>query len=91
MITIRQLLLEKGSKIHSVGPEDTVYNALRKMADENIGSLLIMEGDKIHGMITERDYARNVILKGRASPTTRVRDIMETNVLYAQPDAAPNG
>jgi CBS domain-containing protein len=45
-----------------------------------------MEGDKIHGMITERDYARNVILKGRASPTTRVRDIMESNVLYAQPD-----
>ena len=86
MTTIRQLLLDKGNKVHSIGPEDTVYDALRKMADENIGSLVVMEGNKIHGMITERDYARNVILKGRASPTTRVRDIMESSVLYAQPD-----
>ena len=64
MTTIRQLLLDKGNKIHSVGPEDTVYDALRKMADENIGSLVVMEGDKIHGIITERDYARNVIFEG---------------------------
>ena len=86
MATIRQLLRDKGDKVHSVGPEDTVYDAIRRMADESIGSLVVMEGGKIVGIITERDYARNVVLKGRASPTTRVRDIMEPRVLYAQPD-----
>jgi CBS domain-containing protein len=86
MTTIRQLLHEKGHKIHSVGPDSTVYDAIRKMADENIGSLVVMEGGKIVGIVTERHYARNVVLKGRASPATRVRDIMENRVLYAQPD-----
>ncbi len=86
MTTIRQLLREKGHKIHSVGPDSTVYDAIRKMADENIGSLVVMEGGKIVGIVTERHYARNVVLKGRASPATRVRDIMENRVLYAQPD-----
>ena len=86
MTTIRQLLHEKGYKIHSVGPDSTVYDAIRKMADENIGSLVVMEGGKIVGIVTERHYARNVVLKGRASPATRVRDIMENRVLYAQPD-----
>lgn len=86
MTTIRQLLREKGHKICSVGPESTVYDAIRKMADEDIGSLVVMEGGKIVGIITERHYARNVVLKGRTSPATRVRDIMENKVLYAQPD-----
>ena len=86
MTTIRQLLREKGHKIHAISPESTVYDAIRKMADENIGSLVVMEGGKIVGIITERHYARNVVLKGRASPATRVREIMENNVLYAQPD-----
>ncbi|MGB6394429.1 MAG: CBS domain-containing protein [Bradyrhizobium sp.] len=86
MTTIRQLLREKGHKICSVGPESTVYDAMRKMADEDIGSLVAMEGGKIVGIITERHYARNVVLKGRTSPATRVRDIMENEVLYAQPD-----
>jgi CBS domain-containing protein len=86
MTTIRQLLREKGHKIYSIGPDSTVYDAIRTMADENIGSLVVMEGGKIVGIITERDYARNVELKGRASPATRVREIMEHRVLYAQPD-----
>lgn len=86
MTTIRQLLREKGHKICSVGPESTVYDAIRKMADEDIGSLVVIEGGKIVGIITERHYARNVVLKGRTSPATRVRDIMENKVLYAQPD-----
>jgi CBS domain-containing protein len=86
MTTIRQLLREKGDKIHSVAPNNTVYDAIRIMADENIGSLIVMEDDKIVGIITERHYARNVALKGRASPLTRVGDIMEHRVLYAQPD-----
>lgn len=86
MTTIGQLLREKGNKIHSVGPDSSVYEAVRKMAEEDIGSLLVMEGDKIVGIITERHYARNVVLKGRTSPATRVRDIMEHRVLYAKPD-----
>ena len=81
MTTIRRLLREKSRKIYSVGPDSTVYDAIRTMA-ENIGSLVVMEGNKIMGIITERHYARNVALKGRASPATRVRDIMEHRVLY---------
>jgi CBS domain-containing protein len=86
MTTIGQLLREKGHKIHSVSPDSTVYDAIRKMAEENIGSLVVLAGDKIVGIITERHYARNVVLKGRASPATRVGDIMEQRVLYAKPD-----
>ena len=86
MTTIRQLLREKGQKVHAVSPDDTVFDAIRKMADENVGSLVVMEDEKIVGIITERHYARNVVLKGRTSPATRVADIMETTVLYAQPD-----
>ena len=86
MTTIKQLLDEKGHRVFSVRPDDTVYDAIRKMAEENVGSLLVMEGATIVGLLTERNYARNVALKGRTSPTTPVRDIMETNILYVQPD-----
>ncbi len=86
MTTIKQLLDEKGHRVFSVRPDDTVYDAIRKMAEENVGSLLVMEGATIVGLLTERNYARNVALKGRTSPTTPVRDIMETNVLYVRPD-----
>jgi signal-transduction protein with cAMP-binding, CBS, and nucleotidyltransferase domain len=60
MTTIRQLLREKGPKVHSISPDATVYDAIRKMADENVGSLVAMEGEKIVGIITERHYARNI-------------------------------
>ncbi len=86
MTTVRQLLSGKGDKVHTVSPGDTVYNAIRKMADEDIGSLIVMDDGKIAGIITERHYARNVMLKGRASPSTPVKDIMETNILYVRPD-----
>jgi CBS domain-containing protein len=86
MTTIRQLLDKKGHEVFSVGPEETVYDSIKKMADKNVGSLVVMEGNKLVGIITERHYARNVVLKGRASPTTPVRDIMETNVVFARPD-----
>jgi CBS domain-containing protein len=88
MPTVRQLLDEKGDKVFSVGPNDTVYDALRKMEEKDVGSLIVIDGEKVVGIITERDYARKVILKGRASPTTLVQDIMEIKVLYAQPDQA---
>jgi CBS domain-containing protein len=86
MTTARQVLDEKGRNVCSVGPDDTVYDAIRKMAEENIGSLVVVENDKPIGIFTERQYARNVVLKGRASPTTRVLEVMETKLLYARPD-----
>lgn len=86
MTTVRQLLAEKGHDVFTVGPNESVFDAIHKMAEENIGSLVVCEGLKPIGIITERHYARNVFLKGRASPSTLVRDIMETQVLYARPD-----
>lgn len=86
MTTVRQLLNEKGHNVFTVGPNESVFDAIHKMAKENIGSLVVCEGLKPIGIITERHYARNVFLKGRASPSTLVRDIMETQVLYARPD-----
>lgn len=86
MTTVRQLLNEKGRGVFTVGPGETVFDAIRKMAEENIGSLVVCEDQKPVGIITERHYARNVFLKGRASPSTLVRDIMETQVLYVRPD-----
>ena len=86
MTTVRQLLNEKGFDVFTVGPGETVFDAIRKMAKENIGSLVVCEGPKPVGIITERHYARNVFLKGRASPSTLVREIMETQVLFARPD-----
>jgi CBS domain-containing protein len=86
MATVRQLLNEKGPDVFTVGPGETVFDAIRKMAEKNVGSLVVCEGPKPVGIITERHYARNVFLKGRASPSTLVRDIMETQVLFARAD-----
>jgi len=86
MTSVRHLLARKGGEIWSIGPEDTVFDAIKMMADKNIGSLIVMEDGRLVGLITERHYARNVVLKGRASPKTRVREIMEPNVVYVRPD-----
>ena len=85
MTTIRQLLDQKGSNIWSIHPDATVFDAIAKMAEKDIGSLVVMEGEELVGIITERHYARNVVLKGKASPATPVRDIMERHVVVAQP------
>lgn len=83
MNTIHQLLSAKGDTVFSIHPDATVLDAIRLMAEKQIGALLVMEGEKLVGMISERDYARQVILKGRASDTTPVRDIMTDRVIYA--------
>jgi CBS domain-containing protein len=85
-MTVRQLLNEKGHDVFTIGPDNTVFEAIQKMADQNAGSLVVIEDGNPIGIITERHYARNVFLKGRASPTTRVRDIMEAKVLFAHLD-----
>ena len=86
METVQQLLDEKGHEVWSVHPDDSVFDAIKKMADKEIGSLVVLEGDKIVGIITERRYARNVILKGKSSLETPVRDIMETRVVCTRTD-----
>ena len=65
MTTVQQLLAQKGCGVLSTGPDDTVYDAIKKMADENVGSLVVLEHGKLIGIITERHYSRNVFLKGR--------------------------
>jgi CBS domain-containing protein len=84
--SIRNILKTKGNLVHSVSPETSVLDALRAMDTANVGALLVMEGDRLAGIISERDYARKVILKGRASSNTTVREIMSSKVLCARPD-----
>lgn len=86
METVQQLLDEKGHEVWSVHPDDSVFDAVKKMADNNIGSLVVLVDDQIVGIITERHYARHVILEGKTSPETSVRDIMATSVVCARTD-----
>ncbi|MEQ8354165.1 MAG: CBS domain-containing protein [Kiloniellaceae bacterium] len=86
MTKVHQLLGQKGRDVLSIHPDDSVLDAIQKMADENVGALLVIEDGKLIGLLNERLYARNVILKGRSSSDTAVRDIMETNIVYAAPD-----
>jgi CBS domain-containing protein len=86
MTTVKQLLDHKGHEVYSIHPDATVYDAIKMMADKNIGSLVVMDGGRLEGIITERHYARNIVLAGRASPATPVSAIMETNVVYATPE-----
>lgn len=86
MKKIKQLLEEKGTRVWSIGPDATVYEALALMAEKGIGALMVMDDTHPVGLFSERDYARNVILKGRASRNTPVRDIMSAPVLCVTPD-----
>ena len=84
--SIRNILKQKGSTVHTVRPDSTVFDALKAMADANVGALLVMDGERLAGIVSERDYARKVILKGRSSLDTRVDDIMSTRVICARPE-----
>jgi len=83
---VRQLLDQRGGKLWSIHPDATVFDAIAKMAEKDIGSLVVMDGAELVGIITERHYARNVVLKGKTSPAMPVRDIMETRVVIARPE-----
>ena len=85
MTKLQQLLNKKSRHISSVRPDSTVLDAIQKMADENIGALMVLDGDRPVGIFTERLYARKVFLLGRGSPTTKVSDVMENHVIYARP------
>lgn len=86
MMTIRQLLHEKGRQVWSISPDATVFEAISRMAHKEIGSLVVMDGEEFVGIITERDYARKVVLWGRASPATQVREIMGSRTITARPE-----
>jgi CBS domain-containing protein len=86
MKTVRDILAAKGHQVWCVEPGATVFDALRLMAEKEIGALLVMEGDKVVGILSERDYARKVVLLGRTSPTTAVKEIMTSPVVYTHSD-----
>jgi CBS domain-containing protein len=83
--TIRSILSRKGRELWSVAPTATVYEAIEKMSDKGVGALLVMSGGQLLGIISERDYARKVILKERSSKQTLVREIMTSSVITATP------
>ena len=85
-MTIKNVLAQKSRTVWSIGPDATVFDAVTRMAEKDIGSLVVMDDEKLIGLITERHYARNVILKGKASATTLVKDIMERNVIQVRPE-----
>ena len=86
MTTVRDILKHKGSEVFSVRPDDTVFDSLQLMADKGVGALLVMDGDKLVGIVTERDYARKVILEGKSSRTSAVDEVMTRRVLCASPE-----
>lgn len=86
--TISAILREKGGAIHSISPDATVYDAIETMAARNIGALLVMNGDRLLGIVSERDYTRKIALKGKQSKQTPVSEIMFTPVISVGDDAS---
>jgi len=86
MKLVKDILISKGYEIWSVKPSDTVFDAVKLMADKSIGSLLVMNGDMLVGIVTERDYARKVILEGKSSKDSSVKEVMNSKVLCVSPD-----
>ena len=86
MSTVRNILQNKGNAVYSVSPDSSVYDALETLEDKNLGALVVVENGKLIGIFTERDYARKVILKGRSSKETLVRDIMSSRPIFVNPD-----
>ena len=86
MQTIRDILKVKGTDVWCIEPDATVFDALQRMAEKEVGALVVTEGAQVVGLISEREYARKVVLAGRTSPTTLVREIMITPVMYIHLD-----
>lgn len=88
MDTVRDILLKKGQVVYTVSPESSVYEALEELEAKNLGALVVLEENgELDGIFTERDYARKIILKGRSSKETLVRDIMTESPVFVSPDS----
>jgi len=85
MNTVAGILKRKGGQVYTVAPDDTVFKALEAMAQHGIGALIVTDGDKLVGIMSERDYARKVIIQGKSSRDTPVREIMTSEVISASP------
>jgi len=90
MATVKELLRNKGGDVFGIGPEEPVLAAIKMMADRSVGALLVLKDGDLVGIISERDYARKVILKGRSSADTKVREIMSSPVRSVRPDDTVN-
>ena len=88
MTLLKQLLDSKGHATHVIAPGASVIDAIRSMAQNHVGALLVMDGQQLEGIVSERDYARKVILMGRSSSTTAVREIMSSPVFTLPPDSS---
>ena len=86
MKTVRDILKVKGTDVWCVAPDATVFEALQRMAEKEVGALVVTEHTQVVGLISEREYARKVVLQGRTSPTTLVKEIMLTHVVYVRAD-----
>ena len=87
MTSVVHILQSKPEKtVYTIAPTATVFDAVKLMAEKSIGALVVMEGEHVVGMITERDYARKIVLMARSSKETRVHDIMTSAVMYVSPD-----
>jgi CBS domain-containing protein len=86
MMKLSAILKDKGREVWSVNPDTSVYDAVHLMAEKEIGALTVMDGSRLVGIVSERDYARQIILKGRSSETTKVSEIMTTKVVHATPE-----
>ena len=84
--TVHDLLRRKGTSVVTTTSDRTVYDCIETMVDHNVGSILLVDGTELKGIFTERDYLRRIVLKGRTSKTTTVRDVMTTEVIVATPD-----
>ena len=86
MITVKDMLRDKTGGTLTISPQETVYKGLEVMAEKNLGALVVVKDEKVVGMFSERDYARNVILKEKSSKTMLIKDLMNTKVCYVRPE-----
>ncbi len=90
MLRVKELLKLKGKEVYSISPNDKVYDALKTMSNKEVGALVVLDGKKLVGVISERDYARKVILRGKNSQDTLVKEIMTKDVVSTNPDQKIN-